>query len=94
MVQTINISLPKKLSTTVETIVEKEGYASKSEFIRTLIRLYLHLTAKKDKSFLLPYKKQPIAKVKKSLQTSKQYSKEFIDSVISGLSKSSLYNEN
>lgn len=37
----VNISLPEKLAEVVEKTVQKEGYASKSEFFRTLLRAWL-----------------------------------------------------
>ena len=94
MVQTINISLPKKLSVTVDRIVDREGYASKSEFFRTLLRLYLQLAgtkAKASRPFFVPFKKQPLSRVKRELEKTGLYKKDFIESVVSGLSKSSLY---
>lgn len=36
----INISLPHNLAKKVERAVKKEGYATKSEFFRDLIRLW------------------------------------------------------
>lgn len=92
--QTINISLPRNLSLIVNKIIEREGYASKSEFFRTLLRLYLQLTRTETKTFLpffVPFKKQPLSKVKRQLEKTGLYKKDFIESVISGLSKSSLY---
>lgn len=90
--QTLNISLPKKLSLKVDELVEEEGYASRSEFFRTLLRLYLQLADTKITSpYLVPFKKRPLAKVKEELESSGLYKKEFIKSVISGLAKSSLY---
>ncbi|MFC1790456.1 ribbon-helix-helix domain-containing protein [Patescibacteria group bacterium] len=96
IMQTINISLPQKLSSQVEEIIKREGYASKSEFFRNLIRLYLSLTTSSPKPLRLsPYKKQPLEKVKKSLEKSnRNYSQAFINSVIKGLGESSIYNEN
>lgn len=37
----VNISLPEKLAEVVEKTVQKEGYASKSEFFRALLRMWL-----------------------------------------------------
>ncbi len=37
----VNISLPPKLSSLVEKEILKGNYASKSEFFRTLLRLWL-----------------------------------------------------
>lgn len=39
MRQIINISLPKELNKTVEEIIKKEKYATKSEFFRDLLRM-------------------------------------------------------
>lgn len=92
--QTLNISLPQQLSCQVDKIVENEGYASRSEFFRTILRLYLSLTTKerKEKELkLIPFKKMPLNKIKNELAKTKAYSGKFINSVIKGLEKSSLY---
>ena len=39
MREVINISLPKELNKTVEEIIKKEKYATKSEFFRDLLRM-------------------------------------------------------
>jgi len=39
MREVINISLPKELNRAVEEMVEKEKYATKSEFFRDLLRM-------------------------------------------------------
>ena len=39
MREVINISLPKELNKTVEDIIKKEKYATKSEFFRDLLRM-------------------------------------------------------
>jgi metal-responsive CopG/Arc/MetJ family transcriptional regulator len=39
MREIINISLPKELNRTVEEIIKKEKYATKSEFFRDLLRM-------------------------------------------------------
>lgn len=91
---TLNISLPEKLSVKIDRIVEEEGYASRSEFIRTLLRLYFQLTkaeAKLTQPFFVPFKKRPLVKVRRELEKTGFYNKSFIKSVISGLKKSSVY---
>ncbi len=40
MRQTMNISVPPKLKKAIEAAVEKGGYASKSEFLRELFRVW------------------------------------------------------
>ena len=100
MMQTINVSLPKKMSASVEKAIHKEGYASKSEFFRTLIRLYFYFkedtlseTSNKKELFFLPFKKKPISKIKQDFRKTGKYSEKFIQSVISGLKKSSVYED-
>ena len=41
MRQVVNISLPKELNKSVEEIVKNKKYATKSEFFRDLLRLWL-----------------------------------------------------
>lgn len=41
MREVINISLPKELNESVEELVKKGKYATKSEFFRELLRLWL-----------------------------------------------------
>jgi len=41
MREIINISLPKELNRKVEELMEKGGYATKSEFFRTLLRFWI-----------------------------------------------------
>jgi len=41
MREVINISLPKELNKSVEELVKKGKYATKSEFFRELLRLWL-----------------------------------------------------
>lgn len=93
--QTLSISLPQKLTTRVDTIIEEEGYASRSEFFRTLLRLYLQLSARAEvvaeKPFFLPFKKRPLNEIRKDLSRGGFYSQEFVNSVVEGLEKSSLY---
>jgi len=50
--QTINISLPKKLADMVDDVVDREGYASRSEFVRALLRFYLTAEEKKEVKIL------------------------------------------
>jgi len=91
--QTLNISLPRTLAIKVDELVEKEEYASRSEFFRTLLRFYLQLTARKAKtaSFFIPFRKKPLAYIEKELKATNLYQEKFIKSVIQGLAKSSIY---
>lgn len=93
MMQTINISLPRKLSTEADRLVEEEGYASRSELFRTLLRFYLQLKTERVKPFFVSFQKRSLREIKEGLEMA-GYKPEFVRSVVSGLSKSSIYNEN
>ena len=88
--QTINISLPETLSRKIDKVISQEGYASRSEFVRALLRFYL-LSQDKDKITLKPFEKVSLKKVEAEMKASGKYNKKFINSVISGLSRSSAY---
>lgn len=91
--QTVNISLPKSLATKIDTIVRREGYASRSEFIRALIRFYL-LLERKEEIELMPFKKIPLKTMEKEMMKTGQYNSKFVKSVIKGLLRSSVYAKN
>ena len=86
---TINISLPKQLYQKVDSLIEEEGFASRSEFFRNLIRIYTAL--KGEKLELLEFSPRPISEIEKGFTSTGKYNKEFIKSVVSGLKKSSIY---
>lgn len=86
---TVNISLPKSLYQKVSQLIKEEGYASRSEFFRTLIRIYT--TLKGERETLLEFTPRPISEIKSQLKKTGKYSKKFINSLISGLEKSSVY---
>ena len=48
MREIINISLPKELNRAVERTIRKENYATKSEFFRDIIRMWLEGKILKD----------------------------------------------
>lgn len=86
---TINISLPKILYQKVNELIAQEGYASRSEFFRTLIRIYTVL--KSEEATLLEFEKKPLKEIERQLTKTNRYNQAFIKSVIYGLKKSSLY---
>jgi len=86
---TINISLPKSLHQRVDQLIEEEGYASRSEFFRTLIRIYTALRG--EKLELLEFIPKPLSEIRNELRKTKKYNEGFINNIISGLKKSSIY---
>jgi metal-responsive CopG/Arc/MetJ family transcriptional regulator len=91
--QTVNISLPKILTQKIDKVVVQEGYASRSEFVRALIRFYL-LSEKKEEITLMPFRKVSLKTIEKDMRTSGLYNEKFIKSVVSGLARSSAYGKN
>lgn len=86
---TINISLPKSLYQRVGQLIKDEGYASRSEFFRTLIRIYTALRG--ERLELLEFIPRPLSEMKNELRKTKKYNQEFINNIISGLKRSSIY---
>lgn len=83
---TVNISLPDSLFQVTAQEVKRGGFASVSEYIRTLIRREI-----KDKADFQLFEKVRLEDVKRGLESIGLYNKKFIDSVVKGLTKSSLY---
>jgi len=84
---TITISLPDEIANHIDQATKKGGFATRSEFIRDLVRKFLASKTLKQES----YDPIPLDQVRADLQKSGKYSKAFIESVVSGLSKSSVY---
>lgn len=87
---TVNISLPKSLARKIDEIVEREGYASRSEFFRALARFYL-IAEEEREPFFVPFKKVPLEQIRREMNATGLYSDKFVKSVVRGLSRSSLY---
>jgi len=83
---TITISLPDTMAQTIDVASIKEGFATRSEYIRNLLRSHLNKT-----NDLTVFKKQPLDVVATKLEGSGKYTKKFINGVVDGLSKSSFY---
>lgn len=83
---TVTISLPSQITKRVDIEAKKQGFATRSEFIRSLLRKYFSGEMEFE-----PFKKIPIDQVKMDLARSGKYSEKFIESVVKGLAKSSPY---
>lgn len=84
---TVTISLPNQIAKRVDVEAKNQGFATRSEFIRTLLRKYF---AGNDVQFE-KFTTQPLEEIKLELAKSGKYSQQFIESVTKGLSKSSKY---
>lgn len=85
---TITISLPDTVARQVDDHSKKGGFATRSEFIRDLLRKFFTASEPID---MQPFRRRPLSEIKADLAKTGKYNQEFIDDVIEGLSKSSLY---
>ena len=85
---TFTISLPEQIATKVDQVTLMEGFATRSEFIRNLIRRYLFPETK-----LEVFRPRPLMEIKKGLNATGKYNQKFVNSVIKGLKKSSAYGD-
>lgn len=83
---TISISLPRKAAQQIDKEAKRQGFSTRSEFIRSLLRE--HFSSEDE---FKTFKVQPLSKIKLRLAQRGKYSQEFIESVVNGLSKSSPY---
>lgn len=83
---TFTISLPTQIAQRVDTVTKREGYATRSEFIRSLLRRYFA-----GEIPLEPFTPRPLTEIQDEMTKTGKYNKRFIRSVIAGLSRSSLY---
>lgn len=83
---TFTISLPNQVAALVETETQRQGFATRSEFIRALIREYFFSEIK-----LETFNPIPLKEIKSELKKTGKYNDQFINSVVKGLSQSSVY---
>ena len=84
---TVTISLPSEIAKKIDIETKSKGFATRSEFIRTLVRNHFV----QDRPLLEPYQTRPLAEVKSDLEKTGKYNKKFINSVIKGLKDSTSY---
>lgn len=84
--RTLTISLPSQIATRVDAEARTKGFATRSEFIRALLRRYFE--AGSGFEVFLP---RPLEEVKTELTKSGRYRRRFVESVAKGLAKSSAY---
>ncbi|MBI4035071.1 MAG: hypothetical protein HY381_01585 [Candidatus Chisholmbacteria bacterium] len=83
---TVTISLPDTLAQQLDTALVQGGFATRSEFVRSLVRRHLASDLP-----LEPFQAQPLASIKRRLTQTGKYSPKFVNSVTRGLAKSSAY---
>ena len=89
---TFNISLPQTLANQVDKQIASGEFASRSEFFRTVLRLYETIIQRQVPPLeIVPFKKRPLGEIEKSMLATGKYDKKFVKSIIRGLAKSSVY---
>lgn len=83
---TITISLPNQIAKQIDVEAQKKGFATRSEFVRSLLRKYFTTELEFEE-----FKTIPLEKLRADLAKTGKYSEKFIDSVTKGLAKSSKY---
>lgn len=83
---TITISLPDLIAKQLDGETQTKGFATRSEFIRSLLRRYFSKTSEFE-----TFENRPLEEIKFELAKTGKYNQKFIESVVKGLAKSSAY---
>lgn len=91
---TINISLPAEQASSVDVLIEKYGFANRSEFFRSLLRLVIHNETIALQASIFPFiepKSKSASEVVSAFVKTGGYSKEFLNDLKEGLSQSTFF---
>ncbi len=91
---TINISLPKEQVILIDTFTSKFGFANRSEFIRSLIRLATQKPSIVEDASVFPFsspKEKSVQKIVMDFSKTQKYSKKFLTDLEEGLSQSNYF---
>ena len=84
---TITISLPAQIAKRVDEETQKQGFATRSEFIRNLLRKYFG----SEELVFKPFVPRPLPEIEEGLRKTGKYNEKFIKSVIRGLKNNSSF---
>ncbi len=85
---TLTISLPKQFAQQIDLETRKKGFATRSEFIRSLLRQYFSAT---EELTFKPFTPRPLEKIEEKLRKTGKYNEKFIKSVVRGLRENSSF---
>lgn len=91
---TVNISLPAKQLNFIDKLVEVYGFANRSEFVRSLIRLISSRPELVQKAATFPFavpKEKSIKKIMTAFTKTRKYSTGFLRDLEDGLKTSSYF---
>lgn len=83
---TLTISLPDQVINQIGAEVKRRSFATRSEFFRDLLRKYFA-----DDLRIERFEAKPLEEIRLELTRAGRYSEKFIDSVVRGLKRSSVY---
>lgn len=86
----MTISLPAQIAKRVDEETKKQGFATRSEFVRNLLRKYFTESTENALAFQ-EFKPKPLGQIRAAFEKTGKYNKKFVDSLIKGLSTSSVY---
>ncbi len=91
----INISLPSEQVTFIDKLVAQYGFANRSEFIRSIVRLLRHKPDILEKTAVFPFESTPpnqsIKDIMADFGKTKKYSPAFLKDLEEGLKKSDYF---
>ena len=91
---TVNISLPSSQANYIDQLVIKYGFANRSEFIRSIIRLIVYKPNLIEEAATFPFmtpKERSTKKIIASFTKSNRYSKEFLKDLKESLDQSDYF---
>jgi Arc/MetJ-type ribon-helix-helix transcriptional regulator len=89
---TVTISLPDQIAKQIDSETKKEGFSTRSEFVRSLLRKYFAQKPAEELKFE-PFIPKPLEEIEKNLRDTGKYNEKFIKSVIKGLKENSSFYE-
>lgn len=93
---TMNISIPQQQSVSVDNLIAKYGFANRSEFFRSLLRLVIHNETIIEQASVFPFiepKSMSTSEVISAFTKTGTYSKEFLQDLEDGLSRSTSFSK-
>ena len=91
---TINISLPYEQVSFVDKLVADYGFANRSEFVRSLLRLITHKPELVETASTFPFitpQERSVKKIMGDFRKTKKYSPAFLKDLETGLAESSYF---
>lgn len=92
---TINISLPASQVSFIDSLVSQYGFANRSEFVRSILRLVGRKPSLLEDAGVFPFASTPInqsvSEMMADFRTTKKYSKAFLKDLEAGLRRSKYF---